>query len=84
MPDPQPTLKRSRLRQLLDRPEARGRVSRAVASLLGVSVLSIGVVGALLIWHMVRRGRLIRESLGPPRDVQLPDLGSKPERGDAR
>jgi len=65
--------RRSQLRRLLDRPDARPRVSRAVASLLGVGVLSIGVLGALLIWHLVRRGRLIRERLAPPRDVRLPD-----------
>ena len=74
MPEPP----RSRLRQLLDRPEAKPRVSRAVASLLGVGVLTIGVIGALTIWHLVRRGNLIRARLGPPRDVRLPELGSTP------
>jgi hypothetical protein len=69
MPDPPP----SRLRQLLDRPDARKRVSQAVSSLLAVSIVSIGVIGALLIWHVVRRGRLIRDSLRPPRAVELTD-----------
>jgi hypothetical protein len=69
-----PQGRRSWLRRLLDRPDAAPRVRKAVASLLGVSVLSIGVVGWLTIWHLVRRGRLIRESLAPPRDVQLPEL----------
>ena len=55
-------------------------------SLLGVGIASIGVLGALMIWHLVRRGRLIRESLSPPRDVRLPDLGPAdphdgPDRG---
>jgi hypothetical protein len=77
MPDPEP--RRSRLRQLLDRPDAKPRVTRAVASLLGVGILSIGTVGALLIWHIARRGRLIREGLAPPRDVRLPDLEPDPE-----
>jgi hypothetical protein len=72
MPNPEP--KRSRLRQLLERPEARKRVSRAVASLLGVGILSIGVLGALVIWHLVRRGRLIQESLRPPRASPLNGL----------
>ncbi len=64
MPEPSP----SRLRQLLQRPEARKRVSRAVVSLLGAGVVSIGVVGLLTIWHLVRRGRLIRDKLPPPRN----------------
>lgn len=79
MPDPEPP--RSRLRQLLDRPDARPRVGRAVASLLCASVATIGVLGVLLIWHLVRRGRLIREGLKPPRPVRLPDLDARP--GDA-
>ena len=62
------------LRQLLKKPEARRRVGRAVVSLLGVGLVSITAIGALLIWHIVRRGRLIQESLGPPRHVVLPDL----------
>jgi hypothetical protein len=72
MPEPEP--KRSRLRQLLERPEARPRVSWAVASLLAASVVSIAVLGVLLIWHLVRRGRLIRQGLHPPRPVRWPAL----------
>ena len=59
--------------RLLGRPEARRKVARAVVSLLGVGIASIGVIGALMIWHLVRRGRLIREGLNPPRVVRLPD-----------
>jgi len=70
MPEP----RRSRLRQLLERPGARRPLGRAVASLLGATVVSIGVIGALVVWHLIRRGRMIRERLGPPRDVCLPDL----------
>ncbi len=75
MPDPvgKAEPRRTELRRLLDRPDAAPRVRTAVARLLGVSVLSIGVVGALAIWHLVRRGRLIRERLGPPRPVKLPE-----------
>jgi hypothetical protein len=72
MPEPEP--KRSRLRQLLERPDARPRVSRAVASLLAASIVSIAVLGVLLIWHLVRRGRLIRQGLHPPRPVHWPAL----------
>ena len=47
MPEPRtPEPRRTELRRLLDRPDAAPRVRRAVARLLGVSVVSIGVVGA--------------------------------------
>jgi hypothetical protein len=66
---------RSRLRRLLDeRPEARPRIGRAIAVLLGTALVSIAAFGALLIWHMVRRGRLIRERLSAPRVVRLPEF----------
>ena len=51
-----------------------------MASLLGVGVVSIGVVGWLTVWHLVRRGRLIRERLNPPQDVRLPDLDLETDR----
>lgn len=70
MPEP----RRSRLRQLLERPDARPRVSRAVASLLAASVVALAAIGVLVIWHLVRRGRLIRERLDPPRPVRWPDI----------
>jgi hypothetical protein len=78
MPDPPP----DRLRVALEKhPEARPRLGRALATLLGVGVGCIGILGALILWHLVRRGRLIREGLKPPREARLPDLGtSEPER----
>lgn len=79
----EPVRKPSRLRQLLDNPEARPRVRKAVVSLLSVVVASIGVIGVLLIWHLVRRGRLIREGLAPPKDVRLPDISERAKPGDA-
>ena len=80
VPGPAP----SRLRRLLERPDARRKVVRAVGSLLGVGIASIGVIGALLIWHLVRRGRLIREGLNPPRVVRLPGLGPIEPEADER
>jgi hypothetical protein len=66
---------RSRLRRILDeRPEARPRIGRAVATLLGTGLVTFAAFGALLIWHMVRRGRLIRERLSAPRVVRLPEF----------
>lgn len=69
MPEP----RRSRLRQLLDRPDARPRVRRAVSSLLGTVVVSIAAIGALSIWHLSRRARRIREQLKPPRPTRWPE-----------
>jgi hypothetical protein len=60
---PQPEPKKSQLSRLLGEPKARARVSRAVASLLAASLASIAVLGALLIWHLVRRGRMIRDNM---------------------
>jgi hypothetical protein len=66
--------KRSRLKRILDEnPEARPRVRNAVVSLLGTAVAAIAIVGLLLMWHFRRRGQLIRDRLGPPRQVSLPD-----------
>jgi len=67
--------RRSRLRQILDeQPQARSRVGRAVAVLLGTSLVALAVIGALVIWHLIRRARLIRERLNPPRKVWLPEI----------
>ena len=55
------------LKRLLKQPGARPRIGRAVASLMGVGILTIGVLGVLLGWHSKRRARVIRERLGPPR-----------------
>jgi hypothetical protein len=64
-------LPRSRLRQILDeKPEARPRLGRAIAALLGTGLVTLAALGGLLIWHIMRRGRLIRERLNPPRIVR--------------
>jgi hypothetical protein len=66
--------RRSQLSRILEeRPEARPRLGRAVAALLGTFLVTIVVFGGLLIWHILRRGRLIRERLNDPRIVRLPD-----------
>ena len=62
---------RSRLRQILDeKPEARPRLGKAIAALLGTGLVTLAALGGLLIWHIIRRGRLIRERLNPPRIVR--------------
>jgi hypothetical protein len=61
---------KTRLRRILEeRPEARPRIGRAVAELLGIGLVSLVALAALVIWHIARRGRLIRERLSPPRAV---------------
>jgi hypothetical protein len=55
-------------------PAARKRLAEAVASLLGTALVALAAIGGLVIWHLVRRGRLIRERQAPPRIVRLPDL----------
>jgi hypothetical protein len=50
----------------------RTRIGRAVSALLAVGLTSIAAIGVLAIWHLVRRGRLIRGQLGNPRVVKLP------------
>jgi hypothetical protein len=66
--------RRNWLRRILQEgPEARRRLAKAVAALLGTAVISLGAIGGLLIWHLVRRGRLIQERLNPPRNVRMPD-----------
>lgn len=78
MPEP----RRSKLSQILkEHPRERPRIVRAVASLLGVGLVSLTTLGLLVIWHLHRRGKLIRERLNPPRIVHLPDLSPEPDSG---
>jgi hypothetical protein len=59
------------------RPNAdRNRVGKAAVALMGTGLVAIAVLGGLLIWHLVRRGRLLRERLGPPKPMTL----DEPER----
>ena len=66
---------RSPLRQILDEnPEARPRLGKAIAALLGTGLVTLAALGGLLIWHIIRRGRLIRERLNPPRIGPTPGI----------
>ena len=56
------------------REELRQRLRKPVGEFLGAILLGVGAVSFLAIWHLLRRGRLIREGLSPPRDVTLPDV----------
>jgi hypothetical protein len=67
--------RRSPLRRILEeRPESRPRLARAFFELAATTLVAVAAIGALLIWHVIRRGRLIRERLSAPRAVDLPDV----------
>src|SRR5262245_48629265 len=62
------------LRRIIGKgPEARRRLAEAVASLLGTALVAMAAIGGLVIWHLVRRGRIIRDRLEPPKVVRMPD-----------
>lgn len=56
------------------RAEARRRIGRAVAAWMALALTAVVTVTTLIVWHLVRRGRLIRETLPPPRAGILPEL----------
>jgi hypothetical protein len=50
---------------------ARRRKIAYATKLWGLLALSgVGLLSAMAIWHLVRRGRLVRANLGPPRPVR--------------
>jgi hypothetical protein len=53
-------------------PSARRRLGEAIAALLGTALVALAAIGGLVIWHLVRRGRIMRERLAPPRIVRMP------------
>jgi hypothetical protein len=74
MAEPRPTLLS---RFLQKHPRAQQPLGRAVASLIGTALVAAVVLWVLIIWHLMRRGRLIRERLSPPRVVRLPEVDSE-------
>jgi hypothetical protein len=68
-------------RPLLERdlkPEQRVRIGRAIVGLLGWELVAIAVLGLLALWHLVRRGRVLRANLAQPRSVSLPEADRPP------
>lgn len=62
------------LRRIIGRgPAARKQLGEAVAALLGTALVALAAIGGLVIWHLVRRGRIIRDRLDPPRIVRMPE-----------
>ncbi len=73
MPDGRPLLEREDLP-----PGEKRRIGQAVATLLGWWIVAIAAVAALIVWHLIRRGRVLRANLNPPRIVSLPDEIDRP------
>lgn len=80
MRDPGPADPPDRRPALADDPASRGRLTRASAELMAALLAAISVLTALVLWHLARRGRLIRERLGSPRQVRWPDRAEGPDR----
>lgn len=60
------------------KPEERARIGRAAAVLLGWGLAASTVLALLGLWHLIRRGRLLRANLAPPKVVSLPEIEAKP------
>lgn len=65
-------------RKKLD-PDAKKKLGRAFAWVIGLSATGIGIVGAFTIWHLSRRARLIRETSPPPKPITLWENSEPPE-----
>ena len=55
-------------------PEARRRrVAEALRLWGGIALGGVVLLGALTIWHLKRRGWVVRQGLGHPRDLEWPE-----------
>ncbi|MEO6811628.1 MAG: hypothetical protein ABI353_21150 [Isosphaeraceae bacterium] len=52
-------------------PDARRRVAHLSVLWGGLALSGTLTLGVLLLWHLLRRGRLLRDSLPPPRARSL-------------
>ena len=50
--------------------EGRRKIARAATLWGGVTLSGTALVSALAIWHLIRRGRLIRAGAEPPRRIE--------------
>jgi hypothetical protein len=62
-------------------PETRRRIARVVATWGLLTLGSVVGLTALIVWHLIRRGRLIQQNLGPPRVVRLPEISPRKGEG---
>ena len=68
-----------RPRGALRRPEDRRRIGRAAALWGYLALGAVVTMTALILWHLARRGRLIRDRLGPPRFDRPAAIDGPPE-----
>ena len=73
---PSPLPRRSLRRVIAENPVARRRVGQVYAEFLAVLLVAIAGLAALVLWHLARRGRLIRHRLGQPRPVIWPETST--------
>jgi hypothetical protein len=73
--DPRPLLERPDLK-----PEERIRIGRAVVGLLVWGLVASALLGLLALWHLIRRGRVLRANLRQPRSVSLPVDDPPPQK----
>src|SRR5438270_12155898 len=59
------------------KPEERVRIGRAAAVLLGWGLVASTVLALLALWHLIRRGRILRANLAPPKNVSLPEIDAQ-------
>lgn len=52
----------------------RQRVGRAIAWWGGLTLGGVAALGVLVLWHLRRRGHLIRTRRGPARLIEWPEL----------
>lgn len=56
-----------------DPAERRRQIGEALRLWGGVTLGGVTILGALAIWHLKRRGWVMRERLGPPREIDWPE-----------
>lgn len=62
----------------------RRRVGEALRLWGATTLGGVVVLGALAIWHLKRRGRVVRERLGNPREIEWPEGGGMADGGGQR
>lgn len=67
-----------------ERSGKKARLGWAAVRLLSVTLAATAALSMLVIWHLVRRGRWIRERLGNPKPVRLDSAGGDRTSASAR
>lgn len=59
--------------------ERRDRLGSAALLWGSLTLSGIAALSGLAIWHLIRRGRLLREGAVPPRKIEWPEPPSDPQ-----